>query len=260
MNKQNDWNPEHYLKFMHERTQPSVDLVNKINIEYSPKNIIDIGCGPGNSSQVLLKRWPESNLVGIDNSPAMIEKAKRDYSKQEWVLSDAASFESDIRFDVIFSNAAIQWVPDHKELLEKFFNLLSANGIIAIQLPKFQNMVLGQIIHDVSRKKKWRRKTKGCSEVFTFHDYHYYYDQLSDKMQSIDMWETDYIHVMPSHISIIDWTKSTGMRPYLDRIINENKKNEFEQEVLNEVIKHYPRQKDGNVLFPFKRLFFIGYK
>jgi trans-aconitate 2-methyltransferase len=260
MNNQKDWDPDHYLQFKNERTQPSIDLVNRINVEYSPKHIVDIGCGPGNSSQVLLQRWPKAKLVGVDNSPAMIEKAKKDYPEQEWILADALGFEADIKFDVVFSNATIQWIPNHENLFEKLGRLLSENGVLAIQLPKFHDMALGQIIHSVSQKNRWKKETAGCLELFTCHDFHYYYDLLADKMKLIDMWETDYIHVMPSHLSIIDWIKSTGMKPYLDRINDENDKKYFEEQVLNEIKKCYPKQKNGYVLFPFRRLFFIGYK
>ena len=260
MNKQIDWDPNHYLKFRNERTQPSIDLVNKINIEHTPVNVVDIGCGPGNSSQVLLQRWPKSNLIGIDNSPAMIEKAKKDYPNQEWILTDAISFESDIKFDVIFSNATIQWLTDHENLFEKINDMLSENGVVAIQVPKFQDMPLGQIIDSVSQKNRWKENLEGCSQLFTYHDSHYYYDLLADKMELIDMWETDYIHVMPSRVAIIDWISSTAMKPYLDKINNENDKKDFEGEILNEIEKCYPMQKNGNVLFPFKRLFLIGYK
>lgn len=255
-----DWDPHHYLQFGDERTQPSIDLVNRIDIGHYPANIVDVGCGPGNSSQVLLRRWPDSNLVGIDNSPAMIEKAKKDYPAREWLLVDAVDFQTDVRFDIVFSNAAIQWIPDHRGLLKKFYGLLSGHGAMAVQLPKFQDMALGGILQSVSGRGRWKNRTEGCSGLFTYHDYHYYYDLLSDTMKSMDMWETDYIHVMPSHASIVDWIKSTGMKPYLDRIGDENDKKDFEREVLDAITGTYPRQKNGNVLFPFKRLFFIGYR
>ncbi len=260
MNEQKDWDPDQYLKFKDERTQPSIDLVNKINIAYSPKNIVDIGCGPGNSSQVLLRRWPQAQLVGVDNSPAMIAKAKNDHPKQEWILSGADAFESTVEFDLIFSNATIQWIPDHESLFAKFINLLSGSGVIAMQVPQFQDMPLSQAIHSVSLSKRWGKKTAGCAKLFTYHDSHYYYDLLAAKMKRIDMWETDYIHVMPSHLAIMDWIKSTGMKPYLDRLGDENDKKDFVEEVLNETKKCYAQQKNGNILFPFKRLFFIGYK
>jgi trans-aconitate 2-methyltransferase len=260
MKKQNDWDPEHYLKFRNERTQPSIDLVSRISIDYTPEHIVDIGCGPGNSSQVLLRRWPGVKLVGIDNSPAMIEKAGKDFPGQEWLLADAGSFETDIAFDVVFSNATIQWIPDHEELLAKFDRLLSPQGVLAVQVPLFHQMALGQIIHKVSLGERWKKATEECASLFTYHDTHFYYDLLAGKMKTIDMWITDYIHVMPSHPAIIDWIRSTGLRPYLERITEGSDREDFEKEILQEIKKSYPQQKNGNVLFPFKRLFFIGYK
>jgi trans-aconitate 2-methyltransferase len=260
MNKQHDWNPNQYLEFKNERTQPSIDLVNRIEVDRPPKSIVDIGCGPGNSSQVLLARWPEAKLTGVDNSPTMIEKAKRDYPRQKWILADASDFQSDIKFDIVFSNATIQWIPDHKPLFERFNAMLTKNGIIAIQIPKFQEMALGRIIDSLSQNKRWKKETGDCSKMFTYHDHRYYHDLLADKMRFVEMWETDYVHVMPSHLSIIDWIRCTGMKPYLDRISDEDDKKDFEKKVLKAVIKSYPKQKNGTVLFPFKRLFFIGYR
>ncbi|MDD5457043.1 MAG: methyltransferase domain-containing protein [Candidatus Margulisbacteria bacterium] len=260
MTKSKDWDPEHYLKFKNERTQPSIDLVSRIDIAYEPGHIADIGCGPGNSSQVLSLRWPGAELVGVDNSPAMIAKAKKEYPANTWVLSEAMNFAPDIKFDIIFSNATIQWIPRHKKLFAKLITMLSEKGVIAIQIPKFQDMLLGRIIRQVSQKKEWKKETAGCEDLFTCHDYHFYYNLLSADMQRIDMWETDYLHVMPGHSAIVDWIKSTGLKPYLDRIPDEKRKNIFEREILKEIKKYYPVQKDGRVLFPFKRLFFIAYK
>lgn len=259
MQNTNDWNPGHYLKYATERTQPAIDLVCRIKVEQAPELIADIGCGPGNSSQVLVQRWPEAKLIGVDNSPAMIEKAKKDFPQQEWILADAAHFETDLRFSLIFSNAAIQWMPDHEALFTKFTDLLAEKGIIAIQFPQFDQMVLGRIIHSVSQRERWREKTEGCSGLFTYHQAGFYYDLLSSRMKSIEMWETDYIHVMPSHPSIVDWIKSTGLRPFLERLNDEQERKDFENEVLQGIVEHYPQQKDGCVLFPFKRFFLVGY-
>ena len=260
MKQQNDWNPEHYLKYGNERTQPSIDLVNRIRAEHAPVQIADIGCGPGNSSQVLMQRWPGAKLTGVDNSPAMIEKARRDYPHQNWILADASQFNTDQKFSLIFSNAAIQWIPNHEALFERFFDLLEEEGTIAVQFPQFQEMVLGKVIDLVSRKERWKRQTEDCGQVFTCHSDSYYYNLLSDKVKSMDIWETDYIHVMPNHLSIVDWIKSTGMKPYLERISGEQEKKDFENEVLAEIKTAYPRQENGCVLFSFKRFFLIAYR
>ncbi len=260
MSTSNDWNPDQYLLFGNERTQPSIDLVNKIKAEQAPIYIADIGCGPGNSSQVLLQRWPEAKLTGVDSSPAMIEKAKTDYPGQNWILANAIQYETDLRFSLIFSNAAIQWIPGHDLLFMKFIELLAEKGIIAIQFPQFREMALGKIVDSVARSERWRREVEGCLGLFTYHPAGYYYDLLVDKMNSIEMWETDYMHIMSSHLAIVDWIKSTGLRPFLERISDEQDRKDFETEILHEIEKNYPQQKNGSVLFPFKRFFLIAYK
>src|SRR5208337_5518052 len=104
------WNPELYLKFKNERTRPSIDLVSRIDIE-APERIIDIGCGPGNSTQVLHGRWPLADITGVDKSEEMIKKASGDYPDQKWAVGDASSLKAETPFDVVFSNAALQWIP-----------------------------------------------------------------------------------------------------------------------------------------------------
>jgi trans-aconitate 2-methyltransferase len=255
-----DWDPNLYLKFRNERTQPSIDLVNRINLDHAPQRIIDIGCGPGNSSQVLLQRWPQGRLTGLDSSVAMIEKARHDYPAQEWVQADAATFTSAEKFDLVFSNATIQWIPDHTALLKRFCGLLTENGALAFQLPLFREMPIGQSLHALARQERWQEKTRGVAELFTCHDHRFYYDLLVQHLAVVEMWETNYFHALGSHQAILEWIRSTGLKPYLERIADESEKREFEQSVLERIIIDYPAQADGKVLFPFKRLFVVGYK
>jgi trans-aconitate 2-methyltransferase len=254
-----DWNPDLYLKFNQERTQPSIDLVTRIKFE-SPSKIIDLGCGPGNSTQILVQRWPDASIIGIDNSPAMIEKAKKDYPYQNWEISDAGKDEFSDTYDIIFSNATIQWIPNHAGLFKKLFLSLNEKGLIAIQIPQFWDMPLGKAIEKIAKDIRWDSATKGVTELFTIHSYSYYFDQLSLLFNEIDMWETYYMHIMDSHFSILEMIRSTGLKPYLDVLKNEKDKEDFEAQVLMEIANDYPKQKNGKVIFPFKRLFFIANK
>jgi trans-aconitate 2-methyltransferase len=129
-----NWNPDQYLKFANERTQPSIDLAARINVE-NPKSIIDIGCGPGNSTRVLRQRWPESRISGLDSSVEMIKKAKEDFPELEWITADASTFKFDKKYDIVFSNAALQWMPAHELLLRRLMEILNANGALAVQVP-----------------------------------------------------------------------------------------------------------------------------
>jgi len=257
MNK--DWNPELYLKFDKERTQPSIDLVSRIDFA-NPKKIIDIGCGPGNSTQILVHKWPDAAVTGIDSSPAMIEKAKKDYPKQNWQIIDAGKDEITEKYDIVFSNAAIQWIPDHTKLLKKFYNLLSDNGLIAIQIPLFWDMLLGKAIAKIATNPRWASKTREVKSLFTIHDYSFYYDLLWALFNSVEIWESNYIHVLDSHMAILELIRSTGLKPYLEKLENDLERNDFSDLVLKAIQKDYPLQRNGKVLFPFKRLFFIAKK
>ena len=101
------WNPELYLKYANERTQPSYDLISRIEVT-NPSNIMDVGCGPGNSTRVLRQRWPDADIAGMDSSPEMIEKARRADPQGQWLLADAASWHPDTRYSIVFSNAVLQ--------------------------------------------------------------------------------------------------------------------------------------------------------
>lgn len=254
-----DWNPDLYLKFNKERTQPSIDLVSRILVD-SPSKIIDIGCGPGNSTQVLVQRWPHSKIFGIDNSQSMIEKAKNDYPNQNWEILDAGKDEFPDTYDIIFSNATIQWIPNHAGLFRKLFLYLNKKGLIATQIPLFWDMPLGKAIEKIAMENRWKSATRGVTKIFTIHNYSYYFDQLSIHSDKIVMWETYYMHVMDSHVSILEMIRSTGLKPFLDRLETDNDKEDFEAQVLMEITKDYPKQKNGKVIFPFKRLFFIANK
>ncbi len=260
MEKARDWNPMEYLRFRNERTQPSIDLVNRIRMDRPPRTILDIGCGPGNSSQVLLERWPDARLTGVDNSPAMIEKAQRNFPHQEWILADASEYVPPADFDLVFSNAAIQWIPNHRALIAKMAGMLSAEGVLAFQVPRFNEMAISRIIDSVCRSKRWRKATERCARLFAYHDAGFYYDLLSGQLKSVDIWETAYYHIMESHLSIVEWLRSTAIRPYLDAIGSENDAEDFEADLLDGIKRAYHARSDGRVFFPFKRLFFIGLK
>ena len=254
----NDWNPREYLRFNQERLRPSIDLVQPIR-ELSFGVIVDAGCGPGNSTQVVRATWPESRVTGIDSSEEMIDRARADYPDGDWRLGDVADMSSLGPADLIFSNAVIQWVPDHAALMRHFADCLSSRGVLAVQVPLFFQMPLAAVIHDVATRSEWAQAVDGARELLTIHSAGGYYDILTSLFQRVDIWETHYFHVMPSHRAIVDMIRSTGLRPYLERL-DPDQAARFEGEVLRGAEQVYPVQTDGAVLFPFKRLFFIGYK
>jgi len=252
-----DWAPEQYLQFKQERTQPSLDLVARISLE-DPESIIDIGCGPGNSTRILRERWPHAEIIGIDKSEKMIGRARADYPDQTWIIGDAASLETDRTFDLVFSNAVIHWIPDHESLLRRLFKLVNKRGILAIQVPANQESPLYKIIIKIARSARWSPSTSGREQLITYHNAEYYYNLLVSRTREIALWETTYHHILNSHQELIEWYRSTAMKPYLDSLRNDGERAHFEKEVLDECKAYYPLQSDGRILYPFKRLFFTA--
>jgi trans-aconitate 2-methyltransferase len=254
-----DWNSNLYLKFKNERTQPAIDLVNRIQLE-NPKKIIDIGCGPGNSTLVLKQKFPQSYILGVDNSPNMIDTAQKDFPEMDFQLCDAGRDldRLDHDFDLVFSNACVQWIPDHPTLLQKFMDLLQPSGVLAIQTPMNFQEPIHQIIEQVTTSPKWQ-EFFSHTRIFYNLTPSEYFDLLSELSSDFSIWETTYFHRLESPQDILTWYRSTGMKPYLDQL-PEWKKPAFEQDILSGIEKYYPPQKNGKIVFRFPRFFFVAVK
>lgn len=252
-----DWSAAQYLKFKNERTQPAVDLTNRID-HARPKKIIDIGCGPGNSTIVLADRFKDAYILGVDNSENMIERAKADFSGLDFMLCDVNGDLSclDNDFDVVFSNACIQWIPNHEQLLGKLLGLLKKDGVLAVQIPFNYSEPIQRIIREVSTSEGWRDYFPN-PRIFHTLTSREYFDILSGISSDFNIWETTYYHVMKSHHDIIEWYRGTGMRPYLS-VLSDEKKIEFERDIYNRLNEYYPKQDNGNIIFRFPRLFFTA--
>ena len=255
------WNAAQYLKFERERTQPAIDLADRIR-GLSPQFVLDVGCGPGNSTQVLYERFPEAKILGIDYSEAMIEKARENYPHLEFQLCDAGKGFPGIpqHFDLVFSNACIQWIPDHPTLLRNMMGLLKKGGTLAIQVPMNEREPIHQIIGRLTTGEKWKPYFP-APRIFYQLSPEGYFDLLSELSSDFELWNTTYFHRMPSHESIMEWYRGTGLRPYLSALSHDPEKQaEFQKDVLEEVKKAYPQQKNGAILFPFPRFFFTAVK
>lgn len=251
-----DWNSALYLQFTKQRTQPAIDLASRLSAT-DPQRVLDIGCGPGNSTAVLMERFPAAQATGVDSSENMLAKAREDYPAARFELCDVSCQLSALGkdWDVIFSNACLQWVPDHRRILGELMSMLREGGELAVQIPVNHNEPIEQVIAEAAASDRWYAHFPhdGVYHTLTTGEY---YDILSSAASSVDIWQTTYYHVMPSHEAIMDWYRSTGLRPYLN-VLSDEEKAEFGAEVLAGLRKEYPVQADGCVLFPFPRLFFI---
>lgn len=252
-----DWDSAQYLKFGSQRTQPARDLAARLPAE-NPVEVLDVGCGPGNSTEVLAKRYPDARILGIDSSPEMVAAASHSHPDLEFRLCDAGRelAQLDRQFDVVFSNACIQWIPDHPMLLKNLLGLLKKDGVLAVQVPMNHQEPVHRVIGEITARERWNKRI-GKARIFHQLTPEGYFDLLAKLSPVFDIWQTTYFHRMRSHEDILEWYRGTGLRPYLAQLSDEERP-DFEREILAELRRAYPKQENGEIIFRFPRLFFIA--
>ncbi len=249
------WNADKYLQFENERTQPCIDLANRIR-SFAPKSIIDLGCGPGNSTNVLQTVFPESDILGIDNSQNMIDKARSAHPEIRFELCGVRDISGS--YDVIFSNACLQWLDDHDSLIEFLMSRLNDGGVLAVQMPMNGEEPLYRIIREVVGSSEFDFSSV-CFEKNDVLAPDKYYDILSKCSSGFHIWETVYYHTMKSHEQLVDWVRATRLRPYLE-VLRDEEKAAFEAQILEKVRSAYPFTENGSIILRFRRLFFTAVK
>lgn len=254
-----EWDARQYSKFEQERTLPARDLCAAIPLN-TAERIIDVGCGIGNSTAVLKARYPDAHITGADMSESMLAAARRDHPELEFIRFDAAKDFPRLEggYDVVFSNACIQWIPDHPRLLRNMMGILRPGGVLAVQTPMIDDEPIHRIIVELAGSERWRAH---FPQQHVFHNLaqSQYFDELAAISSDFSIWQTTYCHRMPSHQHIMEWYKGTGLRPYLS-VLNAADAAAFEAEVLEGVTKAYPVQRSGEIIFRFPRFFFTAVK
>ncbi len=253
------WNPKQYLKFAEERSRPCRDLIGRIALEM-PGRIVDLGCGPGNSTAALAERWPEAEICGVDSSADMIVSARGAYPGQQWIEADISRWKAKKPVDLIFSNAALQWVGDHAQLLPELMRRLNPGGALAVQMPaNYHTAPAHRAMRELAAGSLWRDKFPSEVRQWHCHGPDFYYGVLQSVSQKLDIWTSEYIHILNGPEDILQWYIGTGLRPYLD-ILTAPDRETFIAAYQGLITASYPKQSDGRVLFPFRRLFFIAYR
>lgn len=252
------WDVSQYLQFSNERTRPCHDLIARILLA-EPQRIIDLGCGPGNSTAPLRERWSQAEITGLDSSTEMIVAAKKAFPEGRWMVGDIATWTSFPPYDLVFSNAALQWLPDHATLFPYLFRQVAADGALAIQVPANVQAPAHQAMQSLTQSAAWRNYFPQAVREWFVHEPAFYYDVLAPCAHHLDLWMTEYQQIMEGPEAIVSWYKGTGLRPFLD-LLSEDGKNRFLHDYLALITEVYPRRADGRVLFPFLRLFMVAYK
>ncbi|OCN06244.1 trans-aconitate methyltransferase [Erysipelotrichaceae bacterium MTC7] len=253
------WSSEQYLRYQKERTQPSIDLVARLPIE-GIHTILDVGCGPGNSTNQLYQKYPNATIIGIDSSQDMLDKAKEDYPHLQFQLVDITNELHTLAttFDLIFSNACLQWVPNNEQVLHSLFRLLNQGGMLAVQVPINQEAPIQKIIQAMICEPKWIDHFP-TRRIFYQLLPEQYVDVLAGLTDTFDVWTTTYYHRLSSHNDILEWYKGSGLRPYYQQL-DVHTRAVFEQEIYKRIVKAYSIRENGEVLFPFLRCFFTATK
>jgi trans-aconitate 2-methyltransferase len=253
------WDPNLYLKYANERARPAADLIAQIRLE-APARIVDLGCGTGNSTEQLKQRWPASAITGVDNSPEMLAKAKANHPDWQWVLCDIEAWRPEPAVDLIFSNAALHWVPGHATLFRKLMNGVAEGGVLAAQMPNNFHAAAHTVVREVALTgdPRWAKEMVSAADAFTIQPPLFYYDVLRKHASRVDIWETEYQHVMDGPKAIFDWIRSTGMRAYLDHLPDAEQRQLFEEMCLERFQEMFRPNDQGKVLFPFRRIFMVA--
>lgn len=251
------WSPNQYLKFADERTRPASDLLARVRSE-RVETVTDLGCGPGNSTELLARRFPHARLFGIDTSAAMIEAAQKRLPDARFAVKAIQDWSPDTSQDLIFANASLQWVQDHVRLFPRLAGFLAEGGMLAFQIPgnldapshttmseAARDIGLGEV---VSAAEVERTKIASANDT---------YAMLKPVCRQIDIWRTTYYHPLAGLDSIVEWLKSTGLLPYLSRMAPERHE-DFLQAYRQRLVPHFPEMDDGTVLLPFPRLFILA--
>jgi trans-aconitate 2-methyltransferase len=219
--------------------------------------VIDLGCGTGNALPVLAARFPKAELVGVDSSPAMLEKAiSAGFTTQ---LADISTWSPPEPVDVIFSNAALQWLPDHATLFPRLLACLAPEGILAVQMPAMHNEPVRALQPIVASSGPWYQQLSRVTSAPPILEPDAYYDLLSERVSAIEIWITQYLHVLRGKDPVVQWAMGTSLRPYLDAL-RPCDQPEFIAAYSKVLGPHYPPRADGTVLLAFRRLFILAKK
>ncbi len=250
------WDPQQYLRFADERLRPAVDLAARID-HAGPKRVIDLGCGTGSALPVLAARFPKAEVVGVDSSPAMLDKARAaGFTTQ---LADIATWSPPKPVDVVFSNAALQWLPDHAALFPRLLGALASGGTLAVQMPAMHNEPIRTLQSVVASSDPWSRQLSEITSAPPILEPAAYYDLLSDRASAMEIWITQYMHVLRGKDPVVQWAMGTSLRPYLEALRPSNRP-EFIAAYSKALRPHYPLRSDGTVLLAFRRLFILARK
>ena len=270
------WDAALYLRFGGERARPFFDLLARVGAEL-PGYVVDMGCGPGNLTALLAERWPAAAVCGVDSSPEMIEAARRLVPETvprlaapggvgpvatsqapglSFMVDDVRHWEPQSLPDVIISNAVLQWVPGHRELLVRWADRLAPDGWLAFQVPGNFDQPSYVILREMAASARWRPLLRDVELNRQSADPAGYAELLARTGCEVDAWETTYVHVLHGEEPVLEWYRGSGLRPVL-AVLDADQVADFLTEYGRKLGQAYPPSSFGT-LFPFRRVFAVA--
>jgi trans-aconitate 2-methyltransferase len=251
------WSAAQYVKFEEERTRPVRDLVARIPLAHV-SSAADLGCGPGNSTEVLRERYPGALIVGVDSSADMIDAARERIPDIDFEIADLRDWRPEGPLDVILANAVLQWLPDHEALLPALLKRLKPGGALAVQTPDNLDEPTHRLMREVASAGPWAAKLKDAHAARAErHGAEWYFRLLRAHAAHVDIWRTTYFHPLAGARAIVEWVKGTGLRPFVDPLAG-SEREAYLARYEAAIAEAYPAEADGAVLLRFPRLFFIA--
>jgi len=248
------WDPARYAHFRAERLRPGRELIARL-AHPEPRRVVDLGCGTGELTAELARRWPEAEVEGIDQSPAMLAQARARGKRILWREADIAGYRT--RTDILFSNAALHWLPEHEQLFPRLVRALNLGGVLAAQMPRNDDSPARQALSEVVSEGPWRERLAPLWQPAPVAPPSFYLDRLVPLCTDLDVWETVYYHRLSGANPAFEWFAGATLRPLLAALDAETRA-EFEAACAARIARLYPAAADGRTVFPFRRLFIVA--
>lgn len=250
------WDPAKYLEFVGPRLRPALDLLARVPAA-SPALVVDLGCGAGNVTRLLVDRWPAASVTGVDGSPAMLAAARAAAPAVTWVEADIGTWRSSRPADVVFSNAALHWLDDHPRLFPHLVAGLAPGGVLAVQMPRNHGAPSHTAIVAAAQAGPWRERLRPVLRERPVAEPAVYHEILAPHVSRLDIWETEYLHVLEGENPVVEWTRGSALKPLLDAL-PEPERSGFLAEYSSRIARAYRPDPHGRTLFPFRRLFIVA--